>query len=710
MRRRIMLLLIAAMARDVAAITWDFQTDGDTQGWVGVQSDGRRLRQEVHGGVWRVLTPARDTDDPPAWSGSHVKLISPRISHDSAMFDQVRMRFRVVSNVAFEGYINLSWRNQVWRPDHHGAPYYVRESGLVLTGDWQEVEFAGLVDGADCGHKMYTPGGTEVPCYLEWEGALQDIAILVTAAGRSSEIPGAAVDIADALEVDWIQLTGFEEQLEGQLAPPTWKRERQPGRLLDAAQYSPLGVPQPGATDFFDRQEALGDVNRDGSVDVVALWRDLADLSTGWFVAFGDGQGKYSQVDNRGVVATASVCRMHGGDLDGDGDLDVALSVGTEPTELRINDEERGWMRVLLAAMSAPQARLLGLVDADGDGDVDPWFAMDNGDVCAVTDHQPESPELRCWRPDGISAGARAGRLVHGLGPRRITGALWGERAHAGVLRYVVAYQDAEGEVVEAPLGPADHMRLQAVADLDADGGVDMLMHQAVVFGRGGQYHGLHMLLNQGDGTWHEIDWQPEAQLRCGATLGDLNGDGLIDIVWADDNLYDPGLMVALGQAGGLPRIEGRYPLKEGAGGPVLLGDVNNDGHADVVVVEQHGYQGNGVHVLLNRGTATAVTDDPQVAAAPARLRLGRNHPNPFNAETVIPIDVPPDAGVVALQVYDILGRPVRQLVHRLLQPGRHALPWDGRDEAGNAVAAGVYLYRLETRLGVRSGKMVKGD
>ena len=58
------------------------------------------------------------------------------------------------------------------------------------------------------------------------------------------------------------------------------------------------------------------------------------------------------------------------------------------------------------------------------------------------------------------------------------------------------------------------------------------------------------------------------------------------------------------------------------------------------------------------------------------------------------------------LAVYALNGQPVRTLVQGVAAPGWHEVRWDGRDAAGRAVASGVYLYRLATVGGVRTGKM----
>jgi len=58
--------------------------------------------------------------------------------------------------------------------------------------------------------------------------------------------------------------------------------------------------------------------------------------------------------------------------------------------------------------------------------------------------------------------------------------------------------------------------------------------------------------------------------------------------------------------------------------------------------------------------------------------------------------------GISSVRVYDVKGRLVRSLmIDEVLHPGEHTLGWDGTDEAGTKVAAGVYYCRL--RIGERS-------
>ncbi|UCH84970.1 MAG: T9SS type A sorting domain-containing protein [Candidatus Latescibacterota bacterium] len=77
--------------------------------------------------------------------------------------------------------------------------------------------------------------------------------------------------------------------------------------------------------------------------------------------------------------------------------------------------------------------------------------------------------------------------------------------------------------------------------------------------------------------------------------------------------------------------------------------------------------------------------------------RLYQNVPNPFNPSTVIRYDVPAGGGYVTLRVFDVSGRLVRTLVDQYEMGGDRSIRWDGRNDGGERVATGVYLYRLST-------------
>ena len=90
-------------------------------------------------------------------------------------------------------------------------------------------------------------------------------------------------------------------------------------------------------------------------------------------------------------------------------------------------------------------------------------------------------------------------------------------------------------------------------------------------------------------------------------------------------------------------------------------------------------------------GGASAVGDLPA-----ARLQAPRATPNPFNPRTVLSFGLAGTAAQpVSITVHDARGRLVRRLLQASLEPGPQAVAWDGRDDSGRALAAGVYLARI---------------
>ena len=101
---------------------------------------------------------------------------------------------------------------------------------------------------------------------------------------------------------------------------------------------------------------------------------------------------------------------------------------------------------------------------------------------------------------------------------------------------------------------------------------------------------------------------------------------------------------------------------------------------------------------------------EPRPAALPRALRLAPGRPTPFAASTAIAYELY-TASRVRLTVFDAQGRAVRRLVDGALQsPGPYTVLWDGRDDGGRVVEAGVYFYRLEGGRDAQSMRAVKID
>ncbi len=78
----------------------------------------------------------------------------------------------------------------------------------------------------------------------------------------------------------------------------------------------------------------------------------------------------------------------------------------------------------------------------------------------------------------------------------------------------------------------------------------------------------------------------------------------------------------------------------------------------------------------------------------PAEFSLSQNFPNPFNPETAIPFTLA-EHSMVTLNVYDVLGREVTQLVSGFHEAGIHSVNWNA-----SHLSSGIYFYTLEAITG----------
>jgi len=106
---------------------------------------------------------------------------------------------------------------------------------------------------------------------------------------------------------------------------------------------------------------------------------------------------------------------------------------------------------------------------------------------------------------------------------------------------------------------------------------------------------------------------------------------------------------------------------------------------------------GQGVFAVSGYDDATPllVFGDGTPAGTPAPGRaLSAAWPNPFNPSTRLAFTLAAPANL-RLDIHDARGRRVRRLAEGLFAAGAHERTWDGRDEAGRALPAGVYFARM---------------
>jgi hypothetical protein len=92
-------------------------------------------------------------------------------------------------------------------------------------------------------------------------------------------------------------------------------------------------------------------------------------------------------------------------------------------------------------------------------------------------------------------------------------------------------------------------------------------------------------------------------------------------------------------------------------------------------------------------------TSSPAPQAPGMKTALGPANPNPMNPDTWIPFRLAEDANV-KIEIYDVTGRLVRRLDLGYRPAGSYwdrsrSAYWDGRNQAGEYVASGIYFYKM---------------
>ena len=102
---------------------------------------------------------------------------------------------------------------------------------------------------------------------------------------------------------------------------------------------------------------------------------------------------------------------------------------------------------------------------------------------------------------------------------------------------------------------------------------------------------------------------------------------------------------------------------------------------------------------------------DGSIEILPSKTALLANYPNPFNPDTWIPYQLADDANVT-IKIYDVGGRLVRTLHIGRKDAGSYigkekAVHWNGRNEAGERTATGVYFYSIQAGQFTATRKML---
>jgi VCBS repeat protein/flagellar hook capping protein FlgD len=439
--------------------------------------------------------------------------------------------------------------------------------------------------------------------------------------------------------------------------------------LLSASFYPTVSGP---------RSIAVGDLNRDGKLDVVTC---TSGGTSGVAVNLGNGSGSLGAV--QAVAGSGPASKVVIADFNRDGIPDIATLNNTSPPY--------------------GLTTMLGTGDGTHFGTPHAYFFNSGLDFAVGDMNRDGMPDIVAATPDSIrflyGAAFPAGTFTAGPGVA-LPGCTHIELAdlnHDGLLDVICAcgsvkviYGSRNSPFFLPPVtipGPVTTCTTLCVADFNRDGFLDIEANQ------GGQWYIFWGAATSPFSTSavSTLPFAPNAVVE-----GDAEANGT-PYLYAARN---PGQVdvLSVSPTGAIASV-GSYAVKSSPGA-IALGDFNRDGGLDVVTVSP-----TDSTVAINlHGAGTATGVEPIASAPPAHASLLQNFPNPFNPRTTIRYALPRDERD-HLAVFDVQGRLVVTLRDGIESAGNHVVSWDGRDGHGEAVDSGVYFYALTTESGEHESK-----
>jgi len=334
---------------------------------------------------------------------------------------------------------------------------------------------------------------------------------------------------------------------------------------------------------------AVGDLDQDGEADLAIACRDAAAAT----LLFGDGRGAYARVD---LPAGLSPWDVAIGDLDGDGRPDLAVAnAGANSLSLLLRDPSHPRAFVTGAVLgTGTNPSSVKAVDLDRDGRTD-LVVADRGsnDVRVFLQHPTLAGTFRA--PVSYAVGAQPYYVAAGDvdGDGRLD--LVVPNAESGTVSLLFASAATAGAFLPAVnLGAGSFPAHAAIADLNADGRPDLVVTNAAL---SGGVSSVGVLLQDPllPGTFLAPVNLVAGTNPLGAAVGDVDGDGRVDLVVANQNSHGLSLFFQSAANPGvfLPEVRVVSPMR-----PILphLLDVDHDGRLDVVVPHS---RSSDVHVFL---------------------------------------------------------------------------------------------------------------
>ena len=180
-----------------------------------------------------------------------------------------------------------------------------------------------------------------------------------------------------------------------------------------------------------------------------------------------------------------------------------------------------------------------------------------------------------------------------------------------------------------------------------------------------------------------------------------------IEVEWSDE-LND--FLIESNVQDGELQFAGSGSLPDGQEGlfATIYFVVNDDFEEDETTVTLQQLRWNEESILTDAVSAilTNLLSTGDEKLLPDNFALHQNYPNPFNPTTQIKYDLPEDV-LVNITIYDIMGRSIRLLVNSNQTAGYRSIRWDGTNNLGEGVSAGMYIYMIQAGEFRQTKKMV---
>jgi len=408
------------------------------------------------------------------------------------------------------------------------------------------------------------------------------------------------------------------------------------------------------------------DVDDDGDIDVLSTSWDGRRVA--WYE--NDGNQNFSAYTITKTAGSAS--SVYAVDIDGDGDMDVlSASYRDGIIAWHENDGSQNFSSHTITT-SATRALSVYAIDVDGDGDVDVLSASWGGDSLE------DLGKIAWYENDGyqnfsahtITTGGRHAYDVHAVdidddGDMDVLssssiGLRWHE--NDGNQNFITHTITTKGRSVYA-------------VDIDDDGDMDVLS------GHGYNYDGI--------ACWHENDGNQNFSTHTITLVvegggsyvyaADVDSDGDMDVLSA----FVTGGIEWYENDGNQNFSTHTITIKPYGATTVYAVDIDDDGDIDVLSSP------DDTKIVWYENML--ITNVETIATSiPKKFILHQNYPNPFNSFTTIIYSIPKPVRAI-LKVYDLLGKEIKILVNKFVEPGTHSVYFDASN-----LPSGMYIYKLQ--------------